>query len=81
MSERGSSESLSEVDRNTHMLQIMLTKEVAKMLRLSEEYVRELIRQRKLKAYQEGKRGGYRIEFSEVKRYIKSKYSATKLKK
>ena len=40
------------------MLKILLTKEVAEMLRLSEEHVRELIRQRKIKAYQEGKRGG-----------------------
>ena len=57
------------------MLKILLTKEVADMLRLSEEHVRELIRQRKIKAYQEGKRGGYRIELSEVERYVKSKYS------
>ena len=33
---------------------ILITKEVAEMLRVSEEYVRELIRQRKLKAYKEG---------------------------
>ena len=57
------------------MLKILLTKEVAEMLRLSEEHVRELIRQRKIKAYQEGKRGGYRIELGEVERYVKSKYS------
>jgi excisionase family DNA binding protein len=63
------------------MIKILLTKEVAEMLRLSEEHVRALIRQRKLKAYQEGKRGGYRIELSEVRRYIKIKYSALKLKK
>jgi len=60
------------------MLKILLTKEVAEMLRLSEEHVRELIRQRKIKAYQEGKRGGYRIELGEVKRYVKSKYSVKK---
>ena len=33
------------------MEKVLLTKEVADMLRLSEEYVRELIRQRKIKAY------------------------------
>jgi len=60
------------------MLKILLTKEVAEMLRLSEEHVRELIRQRKIKAYQEGKRGGYRIEISEVERYVKNKYSEKK---
>ena len=56
------------------MLKILLTREVAEMLRLSEEHVRELIRQRKIKAYQEGKRGGYRIELGEVERYVKNKY-------
>ena len=60
------------------MIKILLTKEVAEMLRLSEEHVRELIRQRKIKAYQEGKRGGYRIEFSEFERYVKNKYSEKK---
>jgi excisionase family DNA binding protein len=60
------------------MLKILLTREVAEMLRLSEEHVRELIRQRKIKAYQEGKRGGYRIELCEVERYVKNKYSPKK---
>jgi excisionase family DNA binding protein len=55
------------------MEKILLTKEVADMLRLSEEYVRELIRQRKIKAYKEGRRGGYRITMDEVKRYISRK--------
>jgi len=53
---------------------MLLTKEVADMLRLSEEYVRELIRQRKIKAYKEGRRGGYRITMDEVKRYINRKF-------
>lgn len=55
------------------MEKVLLTKEVADMLRLSEEYVRELIRQRKIKAYKEGRRGGYRITMDEVKRYIARK--------
>ena len=56
------------------MNKILLTKEVAQMLRLHEEYVRELIRQGKIKAYKEGRRGGYRISIDEVDRYIKRKY-------
>ena len=56
------------------MEKVLLTKEVAEMLRLSEEYVRELIRQRKIKAYKEGRRGGYRITPDEVKRYISRKF-------
>jgi excisionase family DNA binding protein len=55
------------------MEKVLLTKEVADMLRLSEEYVRELIRQRKIKAYKEGRRGGYRITMDEVKRYVSRK--------
>jgi excisionase family DNA binding protein len=55
------------------MEKVLLTKEVAEMLRLSEEYVRELIRQRKIKAYKEGRRGGFRITMSEVQRYINRK--------
>lgn len=56
------------------MNKILLTKEVASMLRLSEEYVRELIRQRKIMAYKEGRRGGYRVPIEEVDNYIKRKH-------
>lgn len=56
------------------MNKILLTKEVASMLRLSEEYVRELIRQGKINAYKEGRRGGYRVTIEEVENYIKRKY-------
>lgn len=56
------------------MHKILLTKEVAQMLRLHEEYVRELIRQRKLKAYREGRRGGYRITIKAVENYIAKKH-------
>ncbi len=55
------------------MKSIMITKEVARMLRVSEEYVRELIREKRLKAYKEGRRGGYRIELDDVEKYIRSK--------
>ena len=44
------------------------------MLRLHEEYVRLLIRQRKLKAYKEGRRGGYRITMKAVEDYVDKKH-------
>ena len=53
---------------------ILLTKEVAEILRVSEEYVRELIRQRKLRAYKEGRRGGFRITKGAVDDYIAGKH-------
>ena len=56
------------------MHKILVTKEVAQILRLHEEYVRELIRQRKLKAYREGRRGGYRITMKAVEDYIDKKH-------
>ena len=56
------------------MQKILVTKEVAEMLRLHEEYVRLLIRQRKLKAYREGRRGGYRITMKSVEDYIDRKH-------
>jgi len=55
------------------MKKILITKEVAEMLRVSEEYIRELIRRKKIKAYKEGRRGGFRIPECEITRYIKSK--------
>jgi len=58
------------------MRNILITKEVAQMLRVSEDYVRGLIRSRKIKAYKEGRRGGYRIPFDEVDRYIAEKQKA-----
>ena len=55
-------------------MKILLTKEVAQLLRLHEEYVRELIRQRKLKAYKEGRRGGYRVTMQAVEEYVANKH-------
>lgn len=52
------------------MKKLLLTNEVAEMLRVSEEYVRELLRQRKIKGYKEGRRSGYRVPEEEVVRYI-----------
>lgn len=55
------------------MYKVLLTKEVAEMLRVSEEYVRDLIRRKELNAYKEGRRGGYRIVPDEVEKYIQRK--------
>lgn len=56
------------------MNEILLTKEAAELLRVSEEYLRELIRQGRIKAYKEGRRGGYRITRREIDRYVKRKH-------
>ena len=63
------------------MHKILVTKEVAHMLRLHEEYVRELIRQRKIKAYREGRRGGYRITLKAVEDYIDKKHREMEVSK
>lgn len=63
------------------MQEILLTKEAADLLRVSEEYLRELMRQGRIKAYKEGRRGGYRITRQEIDKYIKRKHDEeTKLK-
>jgi len=53
---------------------LLLTKEAAKILRVSDEYLRGLIRGKKIAAYKEGRRGGYRIPAQEIDRYIKRRY-------
>lgn len=63
------------------MNNILITKEVANMLRVSEEYVRELIRQRKLTAYKEGRRGGFRITREAVEGYIAEKHREMEVSK
>lgn len=60
---------------------VLLTKEVAEMLRVSEEYVRELIRRRKLRAYKEGRRGGFRITMKAVESYISEKHREMEVSK
>ncbi len=52
------------------MEELLKTKEVAAFLRVGEPFVRELIRKKKIRAYREGKRGGYRILRGEVEKYI-----------
>ena len=53
---------------------LLLTKEAAKVLRISEEYLRSLIRQKKIPAYKEGRRGGYHIPTKEIDNYIEKRY-------
>ena len=49
---------------------LLLTKEAAIILRISEEHLRLLIRTKKIAAYKEGRRGGYRISAGEIENYI-----------
>lgn len=53
---------------------LLLTKEAAEILRISEEYLRSLIRKKKITAYKEGRRGGYRIPAGEIDDYIEKRY-------
>ncbi|MGD0336881.1 MAG: helix-turn-helix domain-containing protein [Candidatus Omnitrophota bacterium] len=55
---------------------LLLTKEAANLLRISEEYLRSLIRKKKIRAYKEGRRGGYRISAAEIDNYIALKYKS-----
>lgn len=57
---------------------LLLTKEAANVLRISEEYLRSLIRKKKITAYKEGRRGGYRIPLQEIDNYITSRYNEKK---
>jgi excisionase family DNA binding protein len=57
---------------------LLLTKEAANLLRISEEYLRSLIRKKKIKAYKEGRRGGYRISLKEIDSYISRRYNEKK---
>lgn len=56
------------------MPDLLLTREAAEALRVSEDYLRELIRKGKIRAYKEGRRGGYRIKRKEVEMYVKRKH-------
>ena len=53
---------------------LLLTKEAADLLRISEEYLRALIRRKEINAYKEGRRGGYRIPSEEINNYIAKRY-------
>lgn len=55
---------------------LLLTKEAAKILRISEEYLRLLIRNKKISAYKEGRRGGYRITAGEIENYISMRHKS-----
>jgi len=56
------------------MYVFLLTKEVAKLLKVSEEHIRELIRRRKLRAFKVSRRSGYRISRKDLERFIEDKY-------
>jgi len=49
---------------------LLVTKEAARILRISEEHFRLLVRKKKIAAYKEGRRGGYRISDKEIEKYI-----------
>jgi excisionase family DNA binding protein len=51
---------------------VLRTREVAELLKVSEGYVRGLIRSKKLRAYKIGNRGGFRISKGEVAKFIKA---------
>lgn len=55
---------------------LLLTKEAADILRISEEYLRSLIRKKKILAYKERNRGGYRISLEAINKYIVNRYNA-----
>ena len=58
---------------------LLLTKEAADVLRISQEYLRSLIRRKEIVAYKEGRRGGYRIPTNEIENYIERKREAQKV--
>lgn len=45
-------------------------KDIAEILKVSREHVRQLIREGKIKAYKEGRRGGYRTTKGCVEDYV-----------
>ena len=55
------------------MIELLTTREVAVILRLSEMHVRKLINTKILNGYKEGRKGGFRVPSSEVERYIKER--------
>jgi len=57
---------------------LLLTREAASILRVSEEYLRSLIRKKKISAYKEGRRGGYRISLKEIDNYIARRYKGNR---
>ena len=49
---------------------ILTTKEASRYLKITEVSLRRFIRARKIRAYKEGRRGGYRILKEDIKKYI-----------
>ncbi|MFA5117429.1 MAG: helix-turn-helix domain-containing protein [Candidatus Omnitrophota bacterium] len=52
---------------------IFTTKEAASYLKIKGTTVRQLIRTKKIRAYKEGRRGGYRMLKEDIKKYIAQK--------
>ena len=53
-----------------------MTKKVAGILRVIEEYLRLLLRKKKIAAYKEGRSSGYRIAANEIDNYIARKHNS-----
>ena len=64
-----------KITKGLIMNEILLTREAAKILRVSNEHLRDLIKAGKINAYKEGRRGGYRILRKEIDNYIQSKHA------
>ena len=52
----------------------LLVREIAKILKVGEEYIRELIRRRELRAFKISRRAGYRIRKKDLEDFIETKY-------
>ena len=66
------------LDGDVIMDDILTTKEAAKYLKVGESYICQLIRLKKLRAYEEGRRGGYRILKEDINKYINDKLKLIK---
>ena len=55
------------------MIKVYTTKDVALILRISEDYCRKLIRDKKIKGYKEGRRGGFRVTDDALCDYVEGK--------
>lgn len=54
-------------------LQLVTTHEAAEMLRVSGQHIRNMIKKGILKAYKEGRKGGYRIDKNSINNYAQKK--------
>jgi len=54
-------------------VEVYTTQDICKLLKVSENHVRKLIKRGKLKAWREGRKGGYRVREESLKEYMKVK--------